>query len=362
MVAALDQCREMLSRRPWGDLRQYTTTIAMADVDAVRAALGAERIDVIGVSYGTRAGLEYLRAYPTHVRRLVLDAVAPPDMVLPASMGVDAAAALDALFRDCAATPACHDAHPALAAHWQSMLASLPHPITAADPVSGESRSFSLSRESAWGLVRPGLYVPALGAALPYAIDEAWAGRFAPLLALGSALGGNGGFDLFEGMHFSVICAEDAPRLPTVPTAASAANAGDDFSALYREVCARWPRGEVPAAFYTIAPSPVPVLLLSGAADPVTPPRHAQRVAQALGPKARAIVVPNAGHGALSLPCVRDAAVRFIDVVDDGDALKTDLACVEHLPRPLSFTPPAPHRASSAPNEVPAHVYGKTAP
>ncbi|HEY9025837.1 MAG TPA: alpha/beta fold hydrolase, partial [Burkholderiaceae bacterium] len=72
-VAALDACRAALAKLPWGDLRFYTTTIAMADADAVRAALGAERIDLVGASYGTRAALEYLRLYPQRVRRAVLD-------------------------------------------------------------------------------------------------------------------------------------------------------------------------------------------------------------------------------------------------------------------------------------------------
>jgi len=66
-VAALDACRAKLEKLPWGDLRFYTTTIAMADADAVRAALGAPQVDLVGISYGTRAALEYLRAYPQRV-------------------------------------------------------------------------------------------------------------------------------------------------------------------------------------------------------------------------------------------------------------------------------------------------------
>ena len=98
----------------------------MADADAVRAALGAERVDLVGVSYGTRAALEYLRAYPRHVRRVVIDGVAPPDMTLPESFDIDSRAALDAVFRACAREPACARAHPALEASWQRLLASLP--------------------------------------------------------------------------------------------------------------------------------------------------------------------------------------------------------------------------------------------
>ena len=83
--------------------------------------------------------------------------------------------------------------------------------------------------------------------------------------------------------------------------------------ALYRQVCASWPRGEVPAAFYTHAACAGGDLVLSGGIDPATPPRHGERVAQALGAKARHAVVPNAGHGVMALACLRDAVLRFID-------------------------------------------------
>ena len=84
----------------------------MQDLDAVRRALGAERIDLVGVSYGTRVALEYQRQFPQAVRRSVLDGVAPPDMVLPASFSSDNQAALDALLAACAAEAACARDHP----------------------------------------------------------------------------------------------------------------------------------------------------------------------------------------------------------------------------------------------------------
>lgn len=63
------------------DLRYYTTEIAMADLDAVRAALGYTTINLYGASYGTRAALTYLRMYPDRVRSLILDAVVDPSFI-----------------------------------------------------------------------------------------------------------------------------------------------------------------------------------------------------------------------------------------------------------------------------------------
>jgi dienelactone hydrolase len=154
------------------------------------------------------------------------------------------------------------------------------------------------------------------------------------------------------GMHFSVVCAEDAPRL-ALAGPAPGGDFGDASERLYRQVCADWPRGEVPAAFYTVPASPVPVLVMSGAIDPVTPPRHGQRVAQALGAQAVHIVVPNAGHGVMSLGCLRDVIYRFVDQPDGAQALanvKADAACASHLPRPPAFVPV---RAASQPESQP---------
>jgi pimeloyl-ACP methyl ester carboxylesterase len=96
----------------------------------------------------------------------------------------------------------------------------------------------------------------------------------------------------------------------------------------------------VSPAFYTLPPAVAPTWLLSGSLDPVTPPRHGQRVAQALGPLARHVVVPNTGHGALALPCLRDAVARFITTDDAAAALATPADCAAGVPRPPAFVPP----------------------
>jgi pimeloyl-ACP methyl ester carboxylesterase len=355
LVAAMDACRGALQKLPWGDLRFYTTTIAMGDADAVRAALGAERIDLVGGSYGTRAALEYLRLYPQHVRRVVLDGVAPPDMALPDSFNIDGRAALEAVFRDCAREPVCAGTHAGLADAWQRLLASLPRTVDIADASTGRPQRATFTRDALNDLVRPALYQPAIAAILPHAIEEAAAGRFDALVALADTGGSGSPIDLSEGEHFSVVCAEDVPRLP-----APAATGPAGFDEVYRRACAQWPRGEVAPAFYTIPRSAAPVLLLSGGLDPVTPPRHAARVAAALGERARHVVVANSGHGVSSLPCMHDVLQRFIEAADDGAALAVDARCADKMPRPPAYEPPRPRAAASAPNDP--HGFGDDAP
>jgi pimeloyl-ACP methyl ester carboxylesterase len=341
----LAECRRVLQQKPYGDLRQFTTTLAMQDLDAVRQAIDAEQINLVGVSYGTRAALEYLRQFPRAVRRVVLDGVAPPDMVLPLSARQDTDAALQALFDWCAGDARCSSEHPGLAKQWQALRVSLPRTVQVPHPVTGRPEVVTVDAAALNGLVRGPLYAPVLASALPMAIEAAAAGRWTPLAGLALAFGaGSRRGSIAQGMHFSVLCAEDVPLLP--PAGAGPVSGADEGVDLYRQACADWPQGSVPPAFYRVPVATSPVLLLSGALDPATPPRHAARVAQALGAQAQHIIVAQAGHGVMGLPCLRELVFRFVDAPDDeaaaAVALGPEAACASQVPRPPSFRPPDP--------------------
>lgn len=335
----LRACLERLQKLPHGDLRQFHTAIASQDLDAVRAALGVERVNLVGGSYGTRAALDYQRQFPQRVRRLVIDGVAPPDMVLPHAFATDNEAALQSLLAACAAEPACNTRHPRLADQLQRLLAALPRKVALVHPVTGQREELMLNRVMALSMLRQALYAPALASALPLAITEGAAGRFDALLGLGMSISaGRRHLQLAGGMHFAVVCAEDGPRLGDAPPAAP--TFGDVFASLYARVCSSLPRAEVPADFYKLPQASGAALVTSGGIDPVTPPRHGERVARALGSKARHVVVPNAGHGVIGIGCMRDVVFRFIDAADDLAALKVDTTCAEKMPRPPAFSLP----------------------
>ncbi|MBL8341961.1 MAG: alpha/beta fold hydrolase [Rubrivivax sp.] len=344
-AARLDACRAALQRLPHGDLRQYTTTIAMQDVEAVRQALGAARINLVGASYGTRAALEFQRQFPHAVRRLVIDGVAPPDMVLMSAFSTDNQAALEAMLAACERDAGgCARRHPALREAWQRLLSGLPREVTIVHPMSGVAERVVLTREVLLGWVRAPLYAPTLAAALPMALQEAARGSFEPLVGLASGLAGPRTGLLAEGMHFSVVCAEDLPLLETGrggdASNTPGADFGREFAQRYRQVCSAWPRGAVPPAFYGIPPAPAPALVLSGGADPATPSRHGERVARLLGAKARHAVVGEAGHGVMALPCMRDVLFRFIAAQTDDEAQAVKADCAAGVPRPPAFVPP----------------------
>ncbi|MET3116680.1 pimeloyl-ACP methyl ester carboxylesterase [Undibacterium sp. GrIS 1.8] len=328
-------CMKKLQALPYGDLRFFSTSIAVQDLEAVRLSQAYGKINLVGASYGTRVGLEFLRQYPQSVRRLVIDGVVPPDMRLPAA---DAQKALDGVFADCAKDARCNKAYPDLAACWKKLLASLPQSVTVIHPRLGNKIPVTISRDTLLSLVHKTLYAPTSAAALPYALTQAEQTNYAPLITLSGALGLPSPLGIAYGMHFSVWCGEAYAHPILKP-------ASDDFEKLmdgmYGAVCANWPHAVIPPAFYTIPVSPAPVLLLSGGIDPVTPTRHGDSVAKALGANARHITIDNAGHGLLSQGCVRDVVYRYFNAKEDQDAIKVDAKCVHQIPRPLAWQAPA---------------------
>jgi pimeloyl-ACP methyl ester carboxylesterase len=346
-------CRDRLEKLPYGDLRMFTTTVAMGDVEAVRQALHLGAVNLVGGSYGTRAALEYLRLYPQHVRRVVLDGVAPPDMALPQSFAQDAQAALDGVMSDCERQPACHTQFPQLRAQWRQLLASLPQTVTVHQPLTGAAERLTLTRDMVTGLVRMPLYAPVLASALPLAISQAAQGQWDGLIGVGMGLGsGRETLDIAEGMHYSVVCSEDVAHMgPATSQADVAGDFGQGMEQLYRDVCSQWPRGAVSPDFYRVPASSAPVLLLSGSADPATPPRHAARVAKALGSLATSVVVPNVGHGVMGMGCMSDVVFRFLDAEDGVRALqraRDESRCSDAVPRPPALLPFAPADRASA--------------
>lgn len=337
-AAHLIECLVRLRKLPHGDLRFFTTPIAMQDLDAVRSQLGAQQLNLVGASYGTRAALDYQRQFPQALRRSVLDGVAPPDMGLVTSMSTDSQAALDAMFVACEAEPACRSRYPKLRSDWAALLAGLPLQVSVAHPLTGVIESATVTRDMLLGIVRGPLYSPALAAALPAAIDAAARGDFRGLMGMGTLLQSRRGTRLAMGMHLAVVCAEDLAS-----TGAAANPPGADFGTagahLYERVCADWPDVNVSADFHRITPARSPVLLLSGGLDPATPPRHGERAARALGPLAQHVVVPNAGHGVMGLACMRDVIYRFIDAAEPADAVGVDAGCAKSVPRPPAFRP-----------------------
>jgi pimeloyl-ACP methyl ester carboxylesterase len=331
----IDRCRERLD----ADLRMYTTPIAMDDLDDVRRALGFERINLLGGSYGTRAALEYIRRHPGQVRTAILRGVHPPSEVLPLNFDHDSQAALDALLDDCARDRDCARSFPNVREEIAEVLRRLdeaPAEAEVEDPWSGKPVSVTITREVFAGMIHYGLYDSRIAARLPAMIHRGHGGDFAGLIESLAQLATRTGGQLSLGMFLSVVCAEDAPYFDEAGIARESTGTmlGGMMSRGLRRSCEDWPRGALPDDYKQPVRSDVPVLLISGEVDPVTSPRLAERAARHL-PNSLHVVLPDTGHAGLAPGCVSDILERFIEL---GSTEGLETACVARISRPAFLT------------------------
>ncbi len=343
VAAWLEKCLDQLDADP----RLYTTSLAMDDLDQVREALGYDQINVYGVSYGTRAALTYLRQHPEHVRAIILDGIVPPDLALGPDVAPDAQRALGLIFGRCAADPACQSKFPNLRAEFNSLLATLeqqPVKVNLAHPITGRATELTLTRAKAAAVVRLLSYAPETAALLPLLIHTTQTTGDYHLLAAQYLLVSEQLADtISNGMAYSVVCAEDVPFF--TPAEAARADAGtylgDSETRQLFKICSIWPRGDIPANAKEPMTSTVPALLLSGEADPVTPPSNGDRVAAAF-PHSLHLVAPGQGHNVIYRGCLPKIAAAFIE---SGAVEGLETGCVQKiqpLPFFLDFTGPSP--------------------
>lgn len=337
-VELLKDCPDKLN----ADVRFYNTEIAMEDLDEVRAALGYEKINLYGASYGTRAALTYLRMFPEHVRTVTLDAVVDPTFVLFMTSAQDGQTALESLFARCENDEACKTAFPKLRSEFTSLLSRLeesPAEISIPHPVTNQAVDITVTPEIITGMVFNTMYVPDFSVTLPLAIHLAYADEnYIPLIAQGLQVNGN----LYDGMFYAVACTEDAPLISAEEaTESSEQTVFEDRTVLLSNVCSEWQKGQVSDAFRSPITSDVPVLILSGEVDPITPPYHAEKVAESLTNELH-LIFDDMGHGNLSSFC---SVNIFNDFIESASIDGLDVSCVDAVQPPpffVNFSGPRP--------------------
>jgi pimeloyl-ACP methyl ester carboxylesterase len=320
-VSALlaERCAVQLASR--ADPRWYSTTEAIADLDEVRAALQAERVNLYGHSYGTRVAQQYAKRYPAHTRTVTLDGVVPNSMVLGQDFAKNLSGALDLYFAQWSR----HTTRAVLDRVLARLQADQPR-VNYRDPVTGEARVEVLTRKEVVQLVRLYAYQPRLAGLLPVLLREADQGRYEPLMALARLGQGSGPRRDSSGMTWSVLCAEDADELVV--------EGASDEVAQTKSACAAWPHRARPVDFRAPLEGAVPVLLLSGELDPVTPPSQATLVASHLS-NARQLTLKGQGHGVVWAGCVPRLFARFVETARPADL---DTTCLDKLAPALAFT------------------------
>jgi pimeloyl-ACP methyl ester carboxylesterase/membrane protease YdiL (CAAX protease family) len=335
-LAWLESCRISLGIDPL----RYSTENAARDLDQVRQALGYEQVNLLGVSYGTRAALTYLRMFPERVRTLVLDGVVPPNWVLGSSVTTDAQRALDLIFERCTQDSSCREAFPTLAEDFAALrarLADAPVEIGIAHPITGLPIRVLVSSTTLGTAVRMMSYSDLSAALLPLGIHTAAEGDYTLLASLYVQVTEDLDAGISTALNQSVICSEDAPLLrgKQDPEGVYLGPLIEDLV----NTCQVW----LPDAALPPPTRPqtwdTPALLISGEADPVTPPHNGAQMAAWL-PNSTHLVLPGLGHSNFYTGCMPEILLRFLD---RGSTADLDTACLETIqPMPFFLSPAGP--------------------
>ena len=334
--------------RKYGErVRFYTTSAAVADLAAVREALHIPAIDLYGVSYGTRVAQLYVRRYPASVHAVILDGVTFPEQAIGPDTPLDGQRALDLIVTRCEKSPDCAATYPGLKQDLETLrrqFGATTSPIIIDDPNNGSPLKIEFGRDMLSASLRFLSYNATQASLLPTLLHRAAEGALAPLAAQTVMTSRQLADQLASGMQNTVICSEDVPFFPAAGIDRAAIDrtyqGADQLDALV-EICKLWPRGPVDADLHSPLVSDIPALLLSGEADPVTPPADAERAARGFL-RHRHLVLSGEGHGQVSTGCVPKLMAEFLDTAAPE---KLDASCLEgHRAAPffVSMTGPAP--------------------
>ena len=332
--AAYAACRAEALGRGF-DLKDFGTRVTVGDFEWVRRALGIERWNVYGESYGTTVAMTLLALHPETVRAAVLDSIYAPD---PRPMqSTNAADALDAFFRYCTGDQACAAAYPDLAATYRetvSGLAQAPLIVTVPPEMHVPDDRLSLTSTLFEALVSRLIFYPSAYPSFPRLIaavhDRETQGLGKVLAAARAAAAA----EVNRATHIAVECRDRPHYRDPLPAGASVLDRLDLYG-----LCDDWSNIR-PAPLVPIRTA-VPTLVLAGEFDPVTRPSQSQHVAALIGPNARWVEFPRMGHnvstprasdGRAFSPCAAKIAADFID----NPAQPPDTSCDDRGAYPLS--------------------------
>lgn len=332
--AAIARCREQLAAK--ADLTQYSFLRFADDIEHVRRALGYERLNLDGLSYGTRAAQVYLRAYPDAVRTVYLGSVVPIDVAFPLPFARAAERVLDATVDACLQQTACAAAFPALREETRRVFAQLAAgSVRVALPGVAEPVPLSVQRVAE--SVRTMTYSPDAATDVPLLLHRASLDDWTPLLAAIDATVHDFSGRFAAGVFFSITCAEDVRYIgeADIATAGTAGTRLGDFRVREQQAaCKDWPLAELPRGYRAPLRSSVPMLLVSGDLDPATPAAMADHLAEGLANRVH-LVTPGLGH--TGWPACAERAYRRL--VQTGSVRGIDATCAP-TPRPPFRTAP----------------------
>ncbi|MDJ0939418.1 MAG: alpha/beta hydrolase [Woeseiaceae bacterium] len=340
---AVTECLDTLPHDP----RFFTTSVAVTDLEAARTALGYPALNLYGVSYGTRVAQHFARRYPDATRTITLDGVVPPQISIGPEIATEAQKAVQNIIDRCAEEPACNERFPELSAQFERLTRTLdesPARVQLAHPVTGKAEVVRFGRQEFASAVRLLAYQPSSIAMIPLLVAEAADGNLQPIAAQFKMTMDGLSEALALGMHNAVMCTEDTPFYTPAMIDRDLLETtymGPLQIDALEAICSVWPAGPIDEDFKAPLATDIPTLLLSGTADPITPPRYADMAAHSLR-KAWLLTGEQQGHGQIAVGCMPRIVARFISNAGLDDV---DTSCMQSsfvMPFFLDFSGPAP--------------------
>lgn len=325
-LADIEQCLTQLT----GDLSQYNSENAIRDFDAIRAALGHQQVHIYGGSYGTRAGLVYMRMFPEALKSVVLDSVGPIEVPI-GLFGKSAEKSFIKLIENCQNETSCAGQYPELAKEFSAItdkLSAAPVTVEIAHPRLGTNIEFTISKDKFISTVQMQLYSMQTRSLLPLLIHQAYLGDYKPLA--GMIAQSEGGMGIYVGLHFNIVCNEDIPQISADMKAADADNnfAKGMSLDMVTEACSVWPKYQPSDEFYRTVDADIPTLILSGELDPVTPASNGEK-SHANLPNSHHIISKNNAHIVASSVCGIKIVNEFLE---KQSPTELDESCLDELP------------------------------
>jgi pimeloyl-ACP methyl ester carboxylesterase len=244
---------------------------------------------------------------------------------------VGAERALELVFEQCAARDTCSEKYPDLRETFFALLEKLEEePLE----VGALGTSLRVGADEFVELVFMAMYDPAGISGLPNLITKVADGQTSWLAEPVGIVLSMGGI-LWEGMHFSIWCAEEAPfnsaadadEVNTGVHPAIVRGLQADNLPWFAQTCEMWGAAEAGAIENEPVTVDVPALILTGEFDPATPPFLAHSTAEHLR-KAQSFVVPGYTHDVLgSSTCARRIMAQFLDSPEEIP----DTSCLDKL-------------------------------
>jgi pimeloyl-ACP methyl ester carboxylesterase len=325
-LSDIEQCLAQLT----GDLSQYNSENAIRDFEAVREALGHQQVHIYGGSYGTRAGLIYMRMFPNSLKSVVLDSVGPIEVPI-GLFGKSAEQSFIKLIENCQNEESCATQYPALAKEFTAItnkLSQAPVTVEIVHPRLGTKTAFTISKDKFISSIQMQLYSMETRSLVPLLIHQAYLGNYMPLA--GIIAQSEGGMGIYIALHLNIVCNEDFPKISADMKAVDADNnfAKGMSLVMVGKACAAWPTYQPSADFYQTVTADIPTLIMSGELDPVTPASNGEKSHVNL-PNSHHIISKNNAHIVASTACGIKIVNEFLEKKTPKEL---DESCLEEIP------------------------------